>query len=118
MLHNIDNDLTIQPMEPTVDYGGLILKLTGNLSGDKALILRNVAQQVLLTPKCPKIKLLMTGVDYIDSTGVGVIISIIRQLKARGGSLEINGLNETGKRLFSVLNLNSLDCIILTEPDA
>jgi anti-anti-sigma factor len=106
--------LTVQPVEPDQEQS-LVLRITGNLAGENAHLLKRAAEPVLISPSPPKIRLLMDGVKYIDSTGVGVIISIIRQLRDRGGILEINGLNETGLNLFHVLNLSNLECLVIQE---
>ena len=51
----------------------------------------------------------MTKLNYMDSSGLGVIISIQKHCKLNGGSLAIFGLNTQIRKL---LELTSLDRIL------
>ena len=113
MLNRVDRGLTIQPITPENGEKSLILKLSGRLVGEFAHLLKRAAEPVLISPTAPKIILDMTEVKYIDSTGIGVIISIIRNLRDRGGTMEINGLNHAGIKLFDILNLTRLECVVI-----
>lgn len=115
MINSIVKGLTIHPVMPDKGQKSMILKLTGALAGEHALSLKHAAEPLFLSPSIPELRLIMDDVRYIDSTGVGVIMSIVRNLMARGGKLEIKGLNEAGRQLFRILNLSMLDCIVITD---
>lgn len=51
----------------------------------------------------------MSNLNYMDSSGLGVIISIQKHCKLNGGSLSIFGLNDQIRKL---LELTSLDRIL------
>ena len=53
---------------------------------------------------------------YIDSAGLGVLISISKQIRAEGGELGLTNLNEDLRSLFHLTKLDTLFGII--EPDA
>ena len=53
---------------------------------------------------------------YIDSAGLGVLISISKQIRAEGGELTLTNLNEDLRSLFHLTKLDTLFGII--EPDA
>jgi anti-sigma B factor antagonist len=50
----------------------------------------------------------MSGVDYIDSSGVGVLISLLKLQKKKGKTLTIN---KVSPRVMNVLKLSSLSDI-------
>lgn len=44
----------------------------------------------------------MSGLEYIDSSGMGVLISIHKRCVQRGGSVTIRGLHGTVQELFEL----------------
>jgi anti-anti-sigma factor len=56
----------------------------------------------------------MTGVGFIDSTGLSVLLNALRRVTRRGGSLAIACANPTVLRLFEITRLDSTFDI---EPD-
>lgn len=50
----------------------------------------------------------LAGVDYIDSTGLGVFIGFYKELNAQNGTLKIIGLNARLNRLFEITGLNKV----------
>jgi len=75
--------------------------------------LRPLAEQ-LLQEGCEHLVLDIGGLRLIDSVGVGVIIYMYRQLRARGGSLSLRAAN--GQPL-AILKLMKLDGILLAGDD-
>ncbi|MFC3882466.1 STAS domain-containing protein [Bacillus songklensis] len=61
----------------------------------------------------PQITVDFTNVAYMDSTGLGVFIALLKAIKKTEGSLKFVGVSERLKRLFDItglteiLNLNS-----------
>lgn len=55
-----------------------------------------------------KIVVDLKGVDYIDSTGLGVFVGALKSAKAHSGSIELTGLNSRVKRLFSITGLDEV----------
>ena len=53
---------------------------------------------------------------YIDSAGLGVLISISKQIRAQGGELTLTNLNEDLRSLFQLTKLDTLFGIV--EPGA
>jgi anti-sigma B factor antagonist len=45
---------------------------------------------------------------YIDSSGLGVIVSLTKQLRAGGGELRLTNLNDDLKSLFELTRLDTL----------
>jgi anti-sigma B factor antagonist len=52
----------------------------------------------------------MSGLNLIDSTGVGVLISLFKRARAAGGAVHFAGLGGQPKEIFRLLRLDrSLD---------
>ncbi|NMC41921.1 MAG: STAS domain-containing protein [Bacteroidales bacterium] len=50
----------------------------------------------------------LTGVDYIDSTGFGALLSLLRVAKNNYGMLKLCSPEEPVKKIFSTLHLDSI----------
>ena len=46
--------------------------------------------------------------DYIDSSGLGVLVSLSKHIRDENGRLKLAGLNEDLARLFALTKLDSL----------
>jgi anti-anti-sigma factor len=116
MLARIDPSLIVKAVDPPEGQQSYCLELTGHLAGDSAFQLRRAVEPIFLSPTPPNLKLIMDDVRYMDSTGVGVIVAIIQQMRKRGGKLEIHGLTEAGRQLLSILKVTTLsDCVTVTS---
>ncbi len=47
----------------------------------------------------------LTGVAYMDSTGLGVFVGVFKNVKAHNGQFKIIGLSERLQRLFEITGL-------------
>ena len=52
-----------------------------------------------------KIVLDLAGVTYIDSAGVGMVVSKLKTLRERGGDMKLLNLNLRGLRIFGITKL-------------
>ncbi|MFC4736529.1 STAS domain-containing protein [Bacillus daqingensis] len=50
----------------------------------------------------------LSGVDYIDSTGLGIFIGALKASEKAGTSLTLTGLNARVKRLFEITGLHEV----------
>ena len=55
-----------------------------------------------------------SGLAYIASAGLGVIMGVIEEVRSRGGDIRLAELNETVRNIFEVLGFNHL-CRVLTS---
>ncbi|HCM26735.1 MAG: hypothetical protein A2Z99_10245 [Treponema sp. GWB1_62_6] len=46
-----------------------------------------------------------SGVRYLDSSGVGVIIFILQEMRKRGGETRFRGLSGTARKVLSLTNI-------------
>jgi anti-sigma B factor antagonist len=52
-----------------------------------------------------------TQTGYIDSSGLGVLVSLSKKIRDQGGDLRLAGLNEDLKTLFELTKLDTLFAI-------
>jgi anti-sigma B factor antagonist len=52
-----------------------------------------------------------TKTGYIDSSGLGVLVSLSKKIRDQGGDLRLAGLNEDLKTLFELTKLDTLFAI-------
>lgn len=55
------------------------------------------------------------GLAYIASAGLGVIMGLIEEVRARGGDIRLAELNETVRNIFEVLGFNHLCKVLGSE---
>jgi anti-sigma B factor antagonist len=60
----------------------------------------------------------LAGVDYIDSSGLGQLISIWTSIRSRGGDMTILNPSKRVQQLFAITRLNAVFEICDREPDA
>ena len=59
-----------------------------------------------------------SNTGYIDSSGLGVLVSVSKKIREAGGDLRLSGLNEDLRMLFELTKLDSLFKISDTRDEA
>ena len=59
-----------------------------------------------------------SGTGYIDSSGLGALVTISKKVRESGGDLKLAGLNEDLRSLFELTKLDSLFTIVPTADQA
>ena len=59
-----------------------------------------------------------SGTGYIDSSGLGVLVSVSKKIREAGGELRLCGLNEDLRMLFELTKLDTLFTINETRAEA
>lgn len=59
-----------------------------------------------------------TRTGYIDSSGLGVLVSLSKKIREQGGELRLAGLNEDLQTLFELTKLDTLFAIAKTPEEA
>jgi len=91
-----------------------ILDLNGRITlGDETESLRNTVRQLIAAGK-KKIVLNLAHVDYIDSSGVGELVSSFTAVRNSGGDLKL--LNLT-KKVHDILNVTKLYTVFDVKED-
>ncbi len=60
----------------------------------------------------------MSQVQFVDSSGLGAIVSCLKQLNAKGGDLRICGLSKGVRTLFELVRLHRVVEIYNTREEA
>jgi anti-sigma B factor antagonist len=60
----------------------------------------------------PRIVIDMSGVEFCDSTGMNVLLSSLRQVRERGGELELAAPRPAVKKILQVTGLDSVFTVI------
>jgi anti-sigma B factor antagonist len=55
-----------------------------------------------------RIRFDLSGVDYLDSTGVGAIIRILQEAKKRGCELRFSGIEGSPRKVLKMSNILAL----------
>jgi anti-sigma B factor antagonist len=65
-----------------------------------------------------KVLIDFTRASYIDSSGLGVLVSLSKKIRDEGGDLRLAGLNEDLKTLFELTKLDTLFAITDSAAEA
>jgi anti-sigma B factor antagonist len=49
----------------------------------------------------------LAGMDFIDSTGLGVFVGALKRARERGGGVELRGLKPSARKVFEITGLDS-----------
>lgn len=93
--------------EVKVVNGQVFVSLTGSMYVEEAAILRK--KLISYHEAGHKVFFIdLSAVDYIDSSGLGVLVGIHKRALESGGSVTISGLTGTVKKLFELTRLTKV----------
>jgi len=98
--------MTIKYSKST-DEKKLEIKITGDCDLYSSRELYSGVEKILLTG-CEKAVLDMNGVAYLDSSGVGSIIKIIKLTREKHIILRFRGIQKTPRKVLEMSNILSL----------
>lgn len=101
----------------THNDGVAILKVEGQLIVGNRQELKGLVQEGLDRGE-RKFVIDCTQTGYIDSSGLGALVSLSRKVREQGGELRIAGLNEDLRALFELTKLDTLFHISPTADEA
>ncbi len=82
----------------------VILEIEGEIDAEHAPPFKKSLAKLSL--ECQKKVILdLNKVTFVDSTGLGAMISLMRQLKEQGGELRLVGLQEEVRAVFEITRL-------------
>jgi anti-sigma B factor antagonist len=88
--------------------GVTIVDLSGRITlGEASVVVRNVISD-LLGKGNKKILLNLGEVDYIDSSGIGVLVSSFSTVRGQGGELKLVNLSKRIRDLLQITKLYNL----------
>lgn len=87
--------------------GRVLVTLIGSLYVEEAAVLRKKLIE-LLTQNYKNFIVDIGQIDYIDSSGLGVLVGIQKRALEKGGGVVIKGLHGTIKELFELTRLTKV----------
>ena len=97
--------------------GATALDLTGEVDSYNAPKLRDRMER-LITEGNSQLLVNLTGVDYIDSTGLGVLVGGMKQASEAGGAIRLICPNKQIYQVFHITGLTRVFAIHDTEQAA
>ncbi|MBR6581832.1 MAG: anti-sigma factor antagonist [Ruminococcus sp.] len=91
------------------ENGTAIAMLSGEIDHHSARSLRTEIDKFVITMQPEKLAMDFTGITFMDSSGIGLIIGRYKLLKECGGQLEIRGPQPYIRR---VLKLSGIERIV------
>lgn len=83
----------------------LIVKVKGELDLLTAETFRNLVERAINREKAQNLILDMEQVDFIDSSGLGVILGRYRRIREQGGNMAIVGVKPHVKRILELAGI-------------
>ncbi|HEU4700649.1 MAG TPA: STAS domain-containing protein [Gemmatimonadales bacterium] len=99
------------------ENGVLTVQVEGQLIVGNRQALKDLIQQALDRGDT-RILIDFTRTGYIDSSGLGALVSISKKVREAGGELRLAGLNEDLRSLFELTKLDTLFAIADTREQA
>lgn len=95
-----------------------ILRIEGDLSSKFILDLENHLQPILEDDKIKGMVFNMERTTFIDSSGIGLILSFYKTLEDRNSKMSVCHLSEDNIELFQMTRLSDIMSIFNTEREA
>lgn len=95
----------MQAAEYEVRGNVLVIRLKNDLDHHTALAVRETADTLLARSQAKHILFDFTGVDFMDSSGIGVIMGRYRKVIFQGGRVGVTGVGENVDRIFTFSGL-------------
>lgn len=97
--------------------GWALVRVVGELDVATAPRLRQEAVR-LVSEDVRRIVLDLGGVDFIDSTGLGVIVGMVKRLRTHGGDLALVGGDSRVRKVFEITRVSDILPLHDTVDDA
>ena len=88
--------------------GSNILKVDGEVIFENSNRVKEKAKEIIKEIEAKKLIVDLSSTSYLDSSGIGVILSLFKFMRDNDGKLLIANPNEKVKRVFEVTKLNQI----------
>ena len=88
------------------------VSLQGEIDHCSAAALRQEIEMLIEPADVRRLLLDFSGVSFIDSSGIGMIIGRYKTMSAKGGSIAACGLNDAVARLYHIAGLHRIIPIV------
>jgi anti-sigma B factor antagonist len=101
-----------------MDPGVTVIKISGRLVFGREVDKLETTITDLLKQGQAKVVFDLSALDYVDSSGIGTIVSCLTQIKKAGSELRTAGANPRIQRLFSMTGVDKLLTLYPTVAEA
>jgi anti-anti-sigma factor len=101
-----------------LETGYAVITISGRLALGGETEKLNAAVNALLHRDQKRVILDITALDYVDSSGIGMLVSCLTDVKKAGGDLKVVGANPRIKRIFSTTGIDGLLQMFATVSEA
>jgi len=92
----------------TKKSGGVaVLQISGSLDASNLAAFKKTTQSVV-SEKFFKLILDCSKLEFVDSMGLGVMISLLRRVRGEKGDLKVTGLSKDVRQVFEITRLHRL----------
>ena len=85
--------------------GATVVEVSGEIDLHSAPQLRAELGRAIEEPSPPRVVLDLSGVSFLDSTGVGVLVGALKRAREAGGALHFCHAQPRVKRVFEITGL-------------
>lgn len=97
-------------VQTTTQQNLFVVQLSGELDANSVNQFEPYSQQVL-SESCSAVAIDLSGVDFIDSSGIGLIVFLVKRLWAQHRKVCLAGLQGQPQRLVTMLRIpQSINC--------
>jgi len=93
-----------------------IVAITGSMDSATSPEAQKALDGVLASAR--KVVLDFSGLDYISSAGLRVLLGVAKKLKGSGGTLRMFGLNQSVKEVFEISGFATILSVYPSEAEA
>jgi anti-sigma B factor antagonist len=98
--------------------GCAVVELVGDLDLYTGPALHNALHTLVSTHTAPQVILDISGLEFLDSSGLGVLIAALRRIRSAGGSLRLAGGRGPVADVLTITGLHHVFATYLTVADA
>ncbi len=88
--------------------GCFIIKVMGEIDHHSAEMVRDRFEKEFPRSRCKHLVFDFSGVGFMDSSGIGMIIGRYKELDKNGGKVAIANMNRELKRLYEISGLHKI----------
>ena len=101
-----------------LDSGVAVVTISGRMAMGTETERLDATVKGLLLKDQKKFVLDITTLDYVDSSGIGMLVSCLTNVKKAGGELKLAGANPRIRRIFAMTGVDTMMPMCDTLADA
>lgn len=94
-------------IESYIEKGKLVISVKGDIDAYHSAEFKKGVKEKM-SDSDMDVVLILDGVPYIDSAGLGTLVSILRDIRTQGKNLYLVGLKNNVKKIFEMTRLDKV----------